>query len=297
MLITSIITTFKREIWLARAVNSVLQQGYSESDLEVIVVNDSGDPLGEAEWQHDPRVRVFTTYRTERCVARNLGAALSQGKYLHFLDDDDYLLPGAYSALLERAKDTGADWTYGRYNLMNDEGDITTDALPAYARGNVFANALAGLAIPLGVSLISRSAFFKAGCFDVHMLVQQDTELLARISATSNVEFTDRIVANYRTGVTSKSTTQWVLSNQMGILKREKAFAKPECMPEIRKSLAECHYKPIRGLLVRFYLGSSYRHLRKGAVLIALSRYFIAMRLAVPGIFFRGFWSGLIGRE
>ena len=296
MLITAIITTYKREQWLARAVNSVLTQGYSENELEVIVVNDSGEPLGEAAWQEDPRVRVFTTFRTERCVARNLGAALSRGKYLHFLDDDDYLLPGAYAALFDRAESTGADWTYGSYNLMNDEGEIFASLLP-YARGKVFADAVAGLAIPLGVSLIARPAFFSSGCFDVHMLVQEDTELLMRISLNGKVEFTDAVVANFRSGVTTKSTTQWNLSKQMGILKREKAFAMPGCVSQIHESFAEREYKPTRGKLVRFYAGSSCRHLRNWALLTALSRFLIALRLSFRGVFFRGFWDGLLSKQ
>ena len=45
---------------------------------------------------------VVNTHHSERSVARNTGAALSHGDYLHFLDDDDILLPGAYAALTVR---------------------------------------------------------------------------------------------------------------------------------------------------------------------------------------------------
>ena len=56
----------------------------------------------------DPRVTVLNTYRTERAVARNTGAALSRGDWLYFLDDDDYALPGAFAAMLEVAERTQA---------------------------------------------------------------------------------------------------------------------------------------------------------------------------------------------
>ena len=50
------------------------------ADFEVIVVNDSGQPLPDMDWQHCPRVRVIDTNRRERSVARNTGAAIAQGK-------------------------------------------------------------------------------------------------------------------------------------------------------------------------------------------------------------------------
>ena len=79
---------------LNRAVESILSQEFGRS-FEVIVVNDSGRPLPPAGWQQAERVMVIDTFRRERSVARNVGAAVARGRDLHFLDDDDWLLPGA----------------------------------------------------------------------------------------------------------------------------------------------------------------------------------------------------------
>ena len=297
MLITAVIPTYKREEWLARAVSSVLEQGLSADELEVIVANDSGEPLATAPWQSDSRVRVLTTYRVERCVARNLGAALSQGKYLHFLDDDDYLLPDAYAHLLGRAEETDAMWTFGAYNLVDDNGKQIGDTMLPWVRGRIFAFALAGLAIPCGVSLIRRDAFFKAGCFDVMMLVQEDTELLQRISVFGNTEYTNHIVSNYRASVTEVSTTKWKISDKMGDIKKEKAFVMPWCVAEIQRTFAERERKEVRGKLVRYYLGSSIRHAKNGALLTALSRCGIAVRLSTRGLMSPKFWAGFRGKS
>src|SRR5688572_30916233 len=94
MFSSTIIPTVGRDT-LARAVHSVLSQSSEKCDFEVIVVNDSGKPLPQQEWQSSTRVQVINTNRRERSVARNTGAALARGKYLHFLDDDDWLFPDA----------------------------------------------------------------------------------------------------------------------------------------------------------------------------------------------------------
>ena len=94
MFCSTVIPTIGRST-LSRAVCSVLQQSFTADEFEVIVVNDSGSPLPDADWQHSDHVRVLHTNRRERSVARNTGAAIAEGRYLHFLDDDDWLLPGA----------------------------------------------------------------------------------------------------------------------------------------------------------------------------------------------------------
>ena len=48
--VSAVIPTYKRELELGRAVESVLSQQLPGADVEVIVVNDSGEPLAPAGW-------------------------------------------------------------------------------------------------------------------------------------------------------------------------------------------------------------------------------------------------------
>ena len=77
---------------MSRAVTSVLAQ--SEEDFELIVIDDaSEDGTGEylaAVARQDCRVRVLRNARPQGGAgARNKGIAVSSGKWIAFLDDDD----------------------------------------------------------------------------------------------------------------------------------------------------------------------------------------------------------------
>src|SRR5215510_5058336 len=134
---SSIIPTIGRDT-LSRAVCSVLDQQFDRAEFEVIVVNDSGRPLPKADWQCCERVQIVNTNRRERSVARNTGSALARGEYLHFLDDDDVLLPGALEAFHRFAHEHGADWLYGSYQTLDNSGRILEVIRPRIV-GNIFA--------------------------------------------------------------------------------------------------------------------------------------------------------------
>jgi glycosyltransferase involved in cell wall biosynthesis len=294
LLISCIIPTYKRDHLLASAVSSVLTQEISCARIEIVVVNDSGDSLKKADWQEDPRVTVVTTYHTERCVARNTGAALSRGDYLHFLDDDDMLLPGAYQALLPVADATQAAWTYGAYEIVNNDGECL-QTVPPVVRGKVFAIIVAGAAIPMGASLIDRGAFFAVGAFDLDYAAEEDTELLQRISLHGETEMVNQVVARFRVGTQGVSTTKWEHVPELGRLKHEKVFALPCCLSQLGHSLREHEEGYLRGRLVRYYLGSAARHAHS-APLTAISRFGIGCRLSLPSLLSRKFWCSLTGK-
>jgi glycosyltransferase involved in cell wall biosynthesis len=292
-LVSAIIATYERDEWLARAVNSVLSQEFP-GELEVIVVNDNGEPLKYAPWQDDPRVTVITTQRVERCFAWNTAASISRGDYIHILGDDDMLLPGAYAALVQAAGETGAAWVYGWQECMDDAGNLLYTVKPV-RRGKLFAVALAGGNIPLQASLVSRAAFFDVGGIDARFVTLEDLELFKRITMSYTVESVARTVARIRVGPQGATTTKWAVAKEMGRMARELAFADPRCVRCIIESLREIRDDGIRGKLVRYYLGSAWRHLRNYSVLTALSRAGVAAMLSLLGlprtVFFKELFS------
>ena len=163
MFCSVIIPTIGRKT-LTRAVHSVLEQNFNKDTYEIIVVNDSGKRLSLQSWQESPIVCLVETNQRERCIARNTGAAISRGKYLLFLDDDDWLLPNALETLWDLATSSNSVWLYGGYQLVDSQANKFTDFQPNEV-GNCFIRFLSGEWLPLQSSIINSQVFFKVGGF------------------------------------------------------------------------------------------------------------------------------------
>lgn len=110
-LISVVIPAYQAVNTIKRAVDSVLS--IPLGSIEVIVVDDGStdgttEVLAEIS-ASDTRLRVVRQDNSGRSVARNSGFGFSSGKWVMFLDADDYLLPGAFCSLIERAENSTAD--------------------------------------------------------------------------------------------------------------------------------------------------------------------------------------------
>lgn len=92
-LFSVILPTYNREVLLHKAVQSVLNQGFP--DWQLIIVDDgSTDNTAKlVSEMADSRIKYVFQPHSERSTARNTGIKHADGKYLCFLDDDDYYQP------------------------------------------------------------------------------------------------------------------------------------------------------------------------------------------------------------
>lgn len=103
--VSVIIPVFNCEKYLSRAVDSVIAQP-DFNEIQLILVND-GSTDGSAKIcdnYADNYSNIIAVHQKNAGVsaARNRGIELAQGKWLAFLDSDDYLLNGIYKKMLEK---------------------------------------------------------------------------------------------------------------------------------------------------------------------------------------------------
>lgn len=105
-----VIPTYNRPNMLDRAIQSALG-ACADGDVEVIVVpNGPHDTWKSTKEIHlsNPKVKWLPIEMAHACAARNHGLSNANGKFIRFLDDDDYLLPAA-ARQLEQMEASGAD--------------------------------------------------------------------------------------------------------------------------------------------------------------------------------------------
>ena len=105
VLFSIIIPTYNRAGLLKKAIQSILDQTFQ--NWELIIIDDGSEDntqeLGNSF--EDIRIRYFYQKNKERSAARNVGIQHAKGKYLCFLDDDDYFLSNHLEVLEQRIKE------------------------------------------------------------------------------------------------------------------------------------------------------------------------------------------------
>lgn len=292
MFCSTIIPTIGRST-LKRAVMSAINQPPIPEAREVIVVNDSGKILKDAAWLDASGVGLLNTFKRERSVARNTGAAIARGRYLHFLDDDDWMAPGALQAFWDLAQTTQAQWLYGTTQLVDRQGRLLIQ-LKHDLKGNCFTQFLAGEWIPLQASLVSAASFFEVGGFNPSLAGPEDIDLLRRVALNEDVAGTSSVVAFVARGDAGSSTNR-ALSREAALRAREEILEAPSVFTRMRASATSGF---LRGRVVRAYGTSTIWNLRRLHVLKATSRALYAaasLMMSLLHFLSAGFWRAILG--
>lgn len=133
-LISIIVPVYKVEKYLPACIDSILAQTYE--NFELILVDDgSPDNCGQIcdEYaQKDNRIKVIHQENQGVVVARNNALKIAVGKYLTFVDSDDWLEKTFLSETIQKAQETDADiiWTDFYENTDFVENKKLTKSLP-----------------------------------------------------------------------------------------------------------------------------------------------------------------------
>ena len=138
--ISVVIPVYNAESFLQKSLDSVFAQNVA--DIEVICVDDGSSDRSldilKAYAEKEPRVIVLRQRNAGAGVARNAGVRVARGRYLDFMDPDDFLAPRMFETLLAKAERTAADIVISgmqRYDAITE----------AYVRQDVFGNRVKGL--------------------------------------------------------------------------------------------------------------------------------------------------------
>lgn len=223
MKLSIVVPIYKVESYLRKCVDSLLDQDLPKENYEIILVDDgSPDRCGDICDEYASKygnIRVVHRKNGGLSAARNSGIEIAQGKYIQFVDSDDYLEPNVLKALVEKMETDNLDILRFNYQNVNEKYEEIhpnknpkpfVDYRDEICDGITFLNERLGPAcyvcqfILKRELLLDKKKYFKEGIYF------EDVEWTPRVlTAANRVASESKIIYNYlvRQGSITKAKT------------------------------------------------------------------------------------------
>ena len=204
-----IIPTYNRDYCILEAVNSVLNQTFV--DFELIIVDDasSDNTIQVLQQIDDHRVKIISNKKNKgQSVSRNEGVDCANGRFIAFLDSDDFwsieYLSTFYSKIIANPL------IHCFYCWLNTENGVYKEW---NLTGKIYKEALLAGELSSTITLVlSREAFLEINGFDENLNYGDDDDLCFRLAKNYDFFIIKKALATSRS-IDSKSITK--ISNSL----------------------------------------------------------------------------------
>jgi glycosyltransferase involved in cell wall biosynthesis/acetyltransferase-like isoleucine patch superfamily enzyme/SAM-dependent methyltransferase len=120
-----VVPAYNSAAYIRRCLDSIVDQDFD--DYELIVIDDgSVDQTADIvrEYDDNARVRLIQQSNAGQGAARNVGVSASQGRYIWFVDSDDWLMPGAVYRISKIVEKADADVILLNYLVAYEDGRL-----------------------------------------------------------------------------------------------------------------------------------------------------------------------------
>lgn len=135
-MVSIIVPVYNVNQFLDRCLNSICTQTFS--DIEIILVDDGSTDGSSSKCDQyeeiDSRIKVIHKENGGLSSARNRGIESAKGKYLFFVDSDDYIVKDCIEYLITTLENSNADMVIGNYMRTKDSD------LDIYSNENIYEN-------------------------------------------------------------------------------------------------------------------------------------------------------------
>ena len=201
-LISVIVPVYNVEKYLDRCLDSLVNQTFN--NLEIIVVNDgtkdnSQSIIDRYVKKYPEKIKSYIKENGGLGDARNYGLKYATGKYLTFLDSDDYVEKDLYENMYKLAKENDSDLVVGNLEYFWEDG--SKNSYIKKGLNNVCDDKVKCLFLsPLFAwnKLYKKELFEKLNCkYPVGLWYEDIPVTLKYISEINNVSYYDKIGYHY----------------------------------------------------------------------------------------------------
>ena len=142
MELTIIIPVYNVENHLSRCLDSIFVGNNIDGEFEVIAVDDgSTDNSYGILQEYTFRYKQLKIYHQENqgsSVARNKALDVATGKYIMFVDSDDFVEKDSINTILQEAIKTDIDILFYDFNIISEDGMKKRASCPNFEENEIF---------------------------------------------------------------------------------------------------------------------------------------------------------------
>lgn len=224
-LVSVIIPSYNHGNYLRRAIGSALAQTYK--NVEILVVDDgSTDNTREVAESFSGVIYIYQNNQG-LSAARNTGIDHSKGKYILFLDADDWLAADALHKNLKMLMDhPGSAFVSGGHVKINDAGEILEEVKEVVSTDH-YLHFLQGNYVGMHATVLYSRWIFDTFRFDTSLRACEDYDLYLKISRKYPVLHHPEVIAYYCIhGSNMSGNTTLMLHSVLSVLNRQEACVK-----------------------------------------------------------------------
>jgi glycosyltransferase involved in cell wall biosynthesis len=201
-LVSVIMPNYNNEKYLAEAIESVLNQSYS--NLELIVVDDgSTDGSLETLKDFEHSLTCISTVNRGAAAARNLGILNSKGSIIAFLDSDDLWRQRKLEVQVKQMIRNDVDLVYCHVQEIDQrgtKGKVRSASHRGYCHDQYVDNPNKAIIIAgMSTVILKKELLAISGLFDKQVPAPtEDWDFLRRYSRIAKVDYSDEVLAEYR---------------------------------------------------------------------------------------------------
>lgn len=194
--VSVIVPTYNRAEYVRDAIDSILAQTYQ--DFEIIVVDDgSTDHTKEVLGRYDGKITYLHQSNGGSGSARNLGIRHARGKYIAFLDSDDFWLSTLLDSEVRFLEQNHYDFVHSKM-IVTDINGHEAGYKPSRKQENTFDWFIKFGRWSTSTVLVKKECFEKVGYFDESLRVVQDYDQWLRIARHFRIGFLNETLSVYR---------------------------------------------------------------------------------------------------
>ncbi|MCQ2246334.1 MAG: glycosyltransferase [Bacteroidaceae bacterium] len=142
MKLSFIIPLYNAEAYIGKCLDSILYSDVDRKEYEVIVIDDGSTDNGLAiarqyEQQYD-NIKVLTQTNQGQSVARNYGIREAKGKYIWFVDSDDYVDATSISSVMDMMDEKNVEICKFCMDVFDKEGNHHISTIPELENKTVY---------------------------------------------------------------------------------------------------------------------------------------------------------------